>query len=70
METLRSELKAKNIREADKARDELRRVMCETIGEYKPLEIKEGLNVILVIGVNGAGKTTSIGKLASMYKAE
>ena len=70
VETLRSELKAKNIWEADKAREELRRVMCETIGEYKPLEIKEGLNVILVIGVNGAGKTTSIGKLASMYKAE
>lgn len=70
VETLRSELKAKNIWEADKAREELRRVMCETIGEYMPLEIKEGLNVILVIGVNGAGKTTSIGKLASMYKAD
>ena len=70
VETLRAELKSKNIWEAEKARVELRRVMCETIGEYKPLEIKEGLNVILVIGVNGAGKTTSIGKLASMYKAD
>lgn len=70
VETLRKELKEKNIWEAEKARDELRRVMCETIGEYQPLQIKDGLNVILVIGVNGAGKTTSIGKLSALYKAE
>lgn len=70
VETLRKELKEKNIWEAEKARDELRRVMRETIGEYQPLEIKDGLNVILVIGVNGAGKTTSIGKLSALYKAE
>ena len=70
VETLRDELKKKNIWEAEKARDELRRIMCETIGEYQPLEIKDGLNVILVIGVNGAGKTTSIGKLSALYKAE
>lgn len=70
VETLRADLKEKNIWEADKARTELRRIMGETIGEYQPLEIKDGLNVILVIGVNGAGKTTSIGKLASLYKAE
>ena len=70
VETLRDELKKKNIWEAEKARDELRRIMCDTIGEYQPLEIKDGLNVILVIGVNGAGKTTSIGKLSALYKAE
>ena len=70
VETLRADLKEKNIWEADKARTELRRIMGETIGEYQPVEIKDGLNVILVIGVNGAGKTTSIGKLASMYKAD
>lgn len=70
VETLRKELKEKNIWEAEKAREELRRVMCETIGEYQPLEIKDGLNVILVIGVNGAGKTTSIGKLSALYKSE
>ncbi|MFK7967583.1 MAG: signal recognition particle-docking protein FtsY [Rickettsiaceae bacterium] len=30
-------------------------------------QLKEGLNIILVCGVNGNGKTTSIGKLASVY---
>src|SRR5690625_2213508 len=31
---------------------------------------KDGLTVILVVGVNGVGKTTSIGKLAYKYKQE
>ena len=33
-------------------------------------ELHEGLNIILVIGVNGNGKTTTIGKLASQYTKE
>lgn len=33
-------------------------------------ELKKGLNVILVCGVNGNGKTTSIGKLADIYVKE
>jgi fused signal recognition particle receptor len=37
--------------------------------EHK-FELKSGLNIILVIGVNGNGKTTSIGKLASHYTEE
>ena len=36
----------------------------------KPFDLDEGLNIILVCGVNGNGKTTTIGKLASKYKAE
>ena len=35
-------------------------------GEHK-FQLKEGLNIILVCGVNGNGKSTSIGKLASLY---
>lgn len=34
----------------------------------KPFELEDGLNIILVCGVNGNGKTTTIGKLASKYK--
>jgi fused signal recognition particle receptor len=36
----------------------------------KPLEKNQGLQVILVCGVNGNGKTTTIGKLASKYQAQ
>ncbi len=70
VDTLRADLKAKNIWLASEAREEFRRILSDTVGEYRPLELSEGLNVILVIGVNGAGKTTSIGKLASMYASE
>lgn len=34
------------------------------------ISLKDGLNVILMIGVNGTGKTTTSGKLAYRYKAE
>ena len=70
VDTLRADLKAKNIWLASEAKEEFRRILSDTVGEYRPLELLEGLNVILVIGVNGAGKTTSIGKLASMYASE
>ncbi len=70
VDTLRADLKAKNIWLASEAKEEFRRILSDTVGEYRPLELSEGLNVILVIGVNGAGKTTSIGKLASMYASE
>jgi fused signal recognition particle receptor len=39
-------------------------------GVAKPLEITARPFVILVVGVNGSGKTTTIGKLASKYRAE
>ncbi|MFW6029916.1 MAG: signal recognition particle-docking protein FtsY [Halanaerobiales bacterium] len=34
------------------------------------LELKDGLNIIMVVGVNGAGKTTTIAKIAQRYKKE
>jgi fused signal recognition particle receptor len=39
-------------------------------GVAKPLEITARPFVILVVGVNGSGKTTTIGKLASRYRAQ
>ena len=34
------------------------------------INFQDGLTVILFVGVNGVGKTTSIGKLANKYKQE
>lgn len=34
------------------------------------LELKDGLNVLLVVGVNGVGKTTTIAKIANLYKKQ
>ena len=42
-----------------------------SISENSGLKIKEGeLNIVLVVGVNGVGKTTSIGKIANQLKNE
>ena len=60
---LRQRLKEKKIRDASIARQEFREILAESVGEGGTLDIKPGLNVILVIGVNGVGKTTSIGKI-------
>jgi fused signal recognition particle receptor len=44
----------------------LRAEMIRLLGPDEPLKLREGaLSVILVVGVNGSGKTTTIGKLAS-----
>ena len=45
--------------------------MLEILGEPETVEIVPGkLNIILMIGVNGTGKTTTSGKLAARYKKE
>ncbi|MCA9766142.1 MAG: signal recognition particle-docking protein FtsY [Carnobacterium sp.] len=74
-DALRQEVKLKNA----KSQGEVQQVIIEKMVEIyekdnteKP-EIninKEGLTVILVVGVNGVGKTTTIGKMAKRYQTE
>lgn len=55
--------------------DEIKRLLCDEISRVmeavaKPLPIySKTPQVVLVVGVNGSGKTTTIGKLASQFKA-
>ena len=45
--------------------------MIEILGEKSTYELEPGkLNILLLVGVNGTGKTTTAGKLAARYKAE
>ena len=68
-DTLRDRLKEKKIKETEPAREEFRAILRELVGEGAPLTLGEsGVSVILVIGVNGVGKTTSIGKIANCLK--
>ena len=70
-DTLRERLKEKKIKETEPAREEFRAILRELVGEGAPLTLGEkGVSVILVIGVNGAGKTTSIGKIANCLKQQ
>lgn len=73
-EDLRYEAKLENAKKAD----ELRRVIIEKLVDIyekddvynESINFQDGLTVMLFVGVNGVGKTTSIGKLAYKYKQE
>ncbi|MBP5754806.1 MAG: signal recognition particle-docking protein FtsY [Clostridia bacterium] len=68
-EKLRERLKEKKIKETAQAKEEFRQILDEMIGEDVPLDVS-GKTVILVVGVNGVGKTTSIGKIALMLRRQ
>ena len=68
-ETLRARLKENKIKKTSEARVVFRDILYEMIGEDVPLDVN-GKTVILVVGVNGVGKTTSIGKIALMLKRQ
>lgn len=63
-ERLRTEIKENKIKTTDEARNKLMQILADTVGEGEPLKLETTPSVILVIGVNGVGKTTSIGKIA------
>lgn len=73
-EDLRYEAKLENAKKADG----LKRVIIEKLVEIyekdgvfnEQINFQDGLTVMLFVGVNGVGKTTSIGKLAYKYKNE
>lgn len=69
--SLEKEVKSRGIKEPAEIYSVLKDVMSRFLidGDNK-LDIREGeLNVILVVGVNGVGKTTTIGKIAKKLKA-
>ena len=68
---LRNKIKLENIKEADEVKLALRNLMREMLDKQSEnLKLTTKPSVILVIGVNGVGKTTSIGKIANKLKSE
>ncbi|MBO7175893.1 MAG: signal recognition particle-docking protein FtsY, partial [Clostridia bacterium] len=70
IDRLREEVKAGRLKVQEQVMDSLRSILCEMIGEGEPLTLTTTPSVILVIGVNGAGKTTSIGKISNQLRKE
>ena len=74
VDELRGEIKKQSIKESDKIYPVLKKIMMEKLDEKNldnEIKFEKGkLTVILVIGVNGVGKTTTIGKLANNFKNE
>ena len=62
---LRREVSARHVRKAEEAREVLREILVEMLNVgSSELNLSTHPSVILVIGVNGVGKTTTIGKIA------
>ena len=68
LDELKERVKEKKLNETDEAKAELYSIMSEMICENDDNKVNyDKPTVILVIGVNGVGKTTSIGKLTSIF---
>lgn len=72
IDKLREAAEEKHIVDAQKLKGELAHILEDilTEGSSSKLQVHGLPAVVMVIGVNGVGKTTSIGKIASMYKKQ
>ena len=68
IERLREKIRDERIVDPEDCKAALRDILVEMIGEGEPLHLDSKPSVILVIGVNGVGKTTSIAKIANRLK--
>ena len=69
VENLRVYARKNKIRKADEVKDALRVVLQDLMNETEQVKV-EYPAVITIVGVNGVGKTTTIGKLASYFKSQ
>ncbi len=73
MDDLRAEVKKRRIEDAADLQPVLSEKLMELLRDDSSNELREnpdGITVILFVGVNGVGKTTTIGKLAHRYKQQ
>lgn len=70
-EELRSRAKEKKLRNGEELKEEFRQIVCEILTrKSSALKLDTKPSVVLVVGVNGVGKTTSIGKLAHVFQTQ
>ncbi len=67
---LKDKVRAGAIRDVSNVKVALQEEMSAMLGNPQPLAISAKPHVILMIGVNGVGKTTTIGKLSSRFRSE
>jgi len=68
IDRLRDKIKDERLSSSDEVNSALREIMSDMIGEAGSLKLDTKPSIILVIGVNGVGKTTSIAKIANNLK--
>ena len=67
LDELQATIKAQKISDRAGARKALAGLIAKAVTTQKPFAADTGAAVVLIVGVNGVGKTTSIGKLANSY---
>ena len=67
LDGLRAKVKTEKLTERADARKALEGLIADTVRTTKPFMGDEGPAVLLIVGVNGVGKTTTIGKIANEY---
>ena len=70
VDELRDAVEEQHLKTGAEALEALRGILCQELTPRYPLELDGRPAVILVIGVNGVGKTTTIAKLAHLYKEQ
>ena len=67
---LRKKIKEQGVTDPNVIKGLMKEIIAEMLGEDEGLKLETTPSVILVIGVNGVGKTTTIGKLSAILKAQ
>lgn len=70
LDSLRDRIRDTREKDTEKIKEMLFEILKEAIGESEPLRLTTTPSVLFVIGVNGVGKTTSIGKISAVLKQE
>jgi len=71
MASLREKIKRGEVKDADSLKEAMKKEMVLILGQPHPLVVHGSQPfVILAVGVNGVGKTTTIGKLANRFRSE
>ena len=70
MDELRDRVRHAGITEPSEVIGQLREIITGLMGEESPLDLSTKPSVVLVIGVHGVGKTTTIGKMAAYLRGE
>ncbi len=69
-EELKDRVRKEKLTSTKQVKDEIKNIVAEMLDGGEDMGLVTQPSIILVIGVNGVGKTTTIGKMASMYKAQ
>lgn len=69
-QALKDRAKKKRLDSPQLIKDEIKNIVAEMLEGGEDMGLITKPSIILVIGVNGVGKTTTIGKMAAMYKAQ